>query len=391
VRFISGAEVVIDRSGRIVAIEEETRARARHPDFGGPVVIMPGFVDAHVHLPQFGVRGRNPGPLLDWLDELIFPVERRFGDPEHARAGARAFQAACWRLGSTAAGIYVTPQTEPTRIALEELRLRGAVGKVLMDREGPPELLESADSALGALRELIDTYGQRAAIVPRFAVSCSNRLLAEAGALASETGRTVMTHLAENQAEVERVRELFPDSSSYTSVYAAAGLLGPRTLLAHCIHLSDDDLRLIASRGSVAVHCPTANRALGSGRMPVERLRALGVRYVLGSDVGAGPSLSMWHVIAAYLEVHAAHAAVSPEDAFWRATLGGARALGIGASVGSLDIGKRADLAVFPLPPTGRDAASVIRALAEVTFETPEPAAISTWMDGVPIAGMGAT
>jgi guanine deaminase len=190
-----------------------------------------------------------------------------------------------------------------------------------------------------------------------------------------------MTHLAENRDEVRRVAELFPDAGSYTDVYARAGLLGERTLVAHAIHLHAEELALLAASGATVVHCPTANRALGSGRLPLERLREHDIPWVLGTDVGAGPSLSMWHVIAGFLATHAGKTETTAEEAFWHATWAGARALGLEA-VGCLQPGHRADLAVFPRPAGAAGAEAIIRELAAATTAVPEPAALATWLDG---------
>ncbi len=380
VRCIADGEIVIDGDGVISECRETSTGGAELIDWGGPVLIVPGLVDGHVHLPQYEVRGRQPGPLLDWLRELIFPTETRFADLSHARLGAETFDRALLALGTTAAGIFATVHTAATRSALEQLRVRGLVGKVLMDRGAPAALLEEAAVALPELRQLIADFGGRAAVVPRFAVSCSPELLTAAGRVVADTGAAVMTHLAENLDEVRQVGELFPDAS-YTEVYDRAGLLGKRSLVAHAVHLAEAEFALLAARGTTVVHCPTANAALGSGRLAIEKLRQHGVPYVLGSDVGAGPSLSMWQVMAGFLVSHAGRATVSPEEAFWCATLGGARALGL-TGVGRLVAGQRADLAVFARPPGPAEAGALIRAMTDATADQPEPLALATWLDG---------
>jgi guanine deaminase len=385
VRCIDDGEVVIDGDGRLlVAGEHDARRRgapAQELDFGAAVVILPGLVDAHVHLPQHAVRGCDPGALLTWLDATIYPAERRFADPEHARQAAGVFEHDLLRLGTTAAGVYVTSHTAATRLALERLRIGGVVGKVLMDRAAPIDLTEPASVAIPALESLIDAYGARTAVVPRFAIGCSEELLRAAGELARRRGASVMTHLAENRDEVAQVAAAFPGAASYTDVYARAGLLGRRTLLAHAVHVDDADCRRLAAAGASVVHCPTANLALGSGRMPVELLRAHGIAHVLGTDVGAGPSLSMWHVIDAYLRVHAGHATIEPAAALWLATRGGALALGEQHG-GRLAVGSAADLTVFELPPGARGVDAIVRALAATTRAVPEPPALATWCRG---------
>ncbi|HWN82166.1 MAG TPA: amidohydrolase family protein, partial [Candidatus Udaeobacter sp.] len=233
---------------------------------------------------------------------------------------------------------------------------------------------------IGAAERLIADFGVRAVVTPRFAVSCSLELLTAAGRLADERGAPIMTHLAESAGEVAEVRQRFPGVGSYTMVYAAAHLLTRRTVLAHAIHLSEHDLRLVARAGAAVAHCPTANIALRSGRMPLESLLLHRLRFGLGSDVGAGPSLSMWHVMAAYMTVHADWVRVSPAEALYRATIGGGDILGLDAT---LTPGAPADLAAFRRPSGNlRTGADIVRALAESTAGDPEPEALITVRGG---------
>jgi guanine deaminase len=343
-------------------------------------VIVPGLVDLHVHLPQHAIRGVNPGPLLQWLDQGVYPAEAAFADPAHAERATQAFDRALVRVGTTAAGVFATVHEHAARLALERLRVRGWVGKVLMDADGHPELIETADAAIGAAERLIADFGVRAAVTPRFAVACTLELLTAAGRLADERGAPIMTHLAESAGEVAEVRRRFPGVGSYTMVYAAAHLLTRRTVLAHAIHLSEHDLRLVARAGAAVAHCPTANLALQSGRMALESLLLHRLRFGLGTDVGAGPSLSMWHVMAAYMTVHADWVRVSPAEALYRATIAGGDILGFDAS---LSPGAPADLAAFRRPSgTLRSGAEIIRAFAESTADDPEPEALITVRGG---------
>jgi guanine deaminase len=345
-------------------------------------VIFPGFVDLHVHLPQLALRGLRPAPLLDWLHQGVYAAESAFADPPHAAAGVEAFDRALAACGTTSAGVYVTVHEPATRLALERLRARGWVGKVLMDEEAPPALCEPAEIGIGATERLIADFGARAAVTPRFAVGCSMELLIAAGRLADERAAPIMTHLAESESEVAHVRRRFPAVGSYTMVYATAHLLTRRTVLAHAIHLSEHDLRLLSRSGAAIAHCPTSNLALGSGRMPLESLLLHRVRFGLGTDVGAGPSLSMWHVMAAYLTVHADQVRVSPPEALYRATIAGGDILGCDAT---LEPGAPADLAVFGAPggtAAGRSGSDLIRAFAESTADDPEPEALLTVQGG---------
>ena len=351
-------------------------------ELGPNVILVPGFVDLHVHLPQLALRGKNPASLLEWLHRGVFAAEAELADPARAREAALAFDRALAAVGTTAAGVYTTVHEEATRIALATLRARGWVGKVLMDAEAPAALCEPAGQGIAATERLIAEFGSRVAVTPRFAVSATMDLLAAAGRLARNHAAPVMTHLAESAAEVALVRRLFPQHRTYTTVYAAAGLLTPRTVVAHAIHVEDADLALLAERGTVIAHCPTANLALGSGRMPLERVLASGVEFALGTDVGAGPSLSIWHVIAAFLRVHEGAVEVTPAEALYRATLAGGRVLGVDASLAP---GAPADLAAFarPVAASGlRSGTELVRALAEATADDPEPEALLTVRGG---------
>jgi guanine deaminase len=349
-------------------------------ELGPEAVIVPGLVDLHVHLPQLELRGRNAGPLLEWLVNGVYAAESAFADPERAAAGVAEFDRALAACGTTAAAVYVTVHEPAARLALERLRVRGWVGKLLMDSEAPPALCEPAPVGIAAAERLIADFGVRAAITPRFAVGCSMELLTAAGQLANEREAPIMTHLAESPGEVARVRQKFPGKGSYTMVYAAAHLLTRRTVLAHAIHLSEHDLRLVARAGAAVAHCPTANLALGSGRMPLESILLHKLRFGLGSDVGAGPSLSMWHVMAAYLTVHQDTVRVTPAEALYRATIASGDILGLEHD---LTPGAPADLAVFRRPPgAGRSGSELVRALAESTARDPEPEALLTLRGG---------
>ncbi len=370
---------VIRHAGPFAAVRDEP---VQIIDTGSPAVIVPGFVDAHVHLPQLALRGRNAAPLLEWLQEHVFAEESALAEGEAATVAADHFERALLACGTTAAGVYVTVHESATRIALERLGVRGLVGKVLMDRAAPPALCEAPAVGVAATERLLAAFPDRVAVTPRFAVGCTAELLAAAGDLARRSDAPILTHLAENEQETALVRELFKERRSYTDVYAAAGLLTSRTLLAHAIHLDEEDWRVLARAGSAVIHCPTANEALASGRMPLEAVRAHDVRFALGTDVGAGPSLSLWHVIEAYLRVHRGRAEVTPEEALYRATRAGAELLGVASGFGP---GLPADLAVFRRPEgvdRGASGGELVRALAAATREQVEPEARLTVIGG---------
>jgi guanine deaminase len=281
--------------------------RPGEPVLGDPAaVIVPGFTDAHVHLPQFHQRGIVAPDLLAWLEAAIFPAEARWADADRARAEAEAALAGLLRAGTVRAAAFLTAHAsaaDAARLAAERHPVDLLAGISLMDREAPPGLCQPAgeppvpppDTADGRVRFSVN---------PRFAVSCTETMLAAAGELgAAATGRVVHTHLAEQPGECRRVAELFPADPSYTAVYDRFGLLHPRTLLAHAIHLSPDEWALIARRGATIVHCPGANTFLGSGLCDLRTAREHGIRIGLGSDVAAGPDIAMPRVARAMIEV----------------------------------------------------------------------------------------
>ena len=370
--FADGAVVCDPRLGVIVAAGERAeveRATAGSPvrwvqPEGEPVVICPGLVDTHAHLPQYPASGCGQGELLPWLQEHIFPLEREFTRERSERESPRFF-AELARHGTTTACLYTTIYEESCDAAFraaEASGLRVTLGKVMMDVGSygglkPETILEL--SLAQSERLCQRWHGANGGLLgyafsPRFAVSCSEPLMRRAGELAQRHGARVQTHLAENFGEIERVRELFPEARDYTDVYDRCGLLGERTVLGHCLHLSDREVATLAERGAAVAHCPTANFFLNSGLLPLARLRAAGVRVGLGSDVGAGPEVNLWQVMRAALDTQKARSYYEPvvepltaAEAFHLATQGGAEALGLGEVVGSLEAGKEADLLVL--------------------------------------------
>ncbi|MBE0644747.1 MAG: guanine deaminase [Bacteroidetes bacterium] len=320
------------------------------PAMRSPHVLLPGLIDVHVHLPQLDCRGKFGASLLEWLDRFIYPEEMRFADEAVARDVARRFHAALIAAGTTTAMVYGTVHERATDIAFEEAEragLRIILGKVLMDREAPEELLESAIDGLSATERLIERWHRKTprlwyAVTPRFALSCTTQMLTGAAVLAKRHDTYVQTHCNESGGEIARVAELFPEAAHYTGVYEAAGLLTPRTVLGHNIHTDDEQLAMLRAHGCAVAHCPDSNLFLGSGRFPIEMHEHHGVHFALGSDVGAGTTLSMFHIMHAMSHVQAR--SLHPFEPLYRATLGGAAALGLEDSIGSLDAGKEADM-----------------------------------------------
>ncbi|ACY18447.1 guanine deaminase [Haliangium ochraceum] len=366
--YLAEGELVVDAAGAITALRacgtSALEPGARLVELPGRLLI-PGLVDAHVHIPQIDVIGVASESLLAWLEDYVFASELACADP--AVAGDRAERSFHGMLsaGTTACAAYATSHTQATELALvqaERIGIRAVVGKVLMDRGAPAGLLQERGPALRETETLIERWSGAAngrlevAVTPRFALSCSPELLRDAGALARKHGCPVQTHLAENPSEIERTRELFPERADYTEVYEHAGLVGERSLLAHCIHMSEGEFGRLARAGAAAVHCPDSNFYLHSGRFPLARARDQGVTVALGSDVGAGTCFSI--VEAMRLGNYTQPGGVDPRLLFYLATQGGADALGWGQRIGNFRPGKQADFAVIDAAPLLTSAAA---------------------------------
>jgi guanine deaminase len=330
-----------------------------------PLVLLPGMVDMHAHLPQLPNAGLGAGlDLLTWLDRYIFPLERRFDRAEDAArlapAAFRAFAAAGTTTLLAYGAVYKASMDGAFRAA-EEHGIRAILGKVMMDRITYDETIDPAtilDRSVRESEELIDTWhgaddGRLGyAVTPRFAVSCTAELLRESAALAARRGTWWQTHVSEDPGEIAEVARLFPDALDYVDVYDRAGGLGARTILAHAIHLSDRELARLIETDSRVAHCPSSNLFLASGIMPLARYREAGLGVGLGSDVAGGPDPSIFSVMRVGAYAQAALRTVGgetrpvlgPLEWLRIGTLDGARALGIDGRIGSLEAGKDADL-----------------------------------------------
>lgn len=338
------------RGGTIERVVERPRAQA---DPACTTLISPGFVDAHVHLPQFDSIGIAGLELLDWLDRVIFPAEARWADSDFAGAMADRAGRRLLSYGTTAVAAYATVHHAAAQAsidALAALGLSGHVGQVLMDREAPPELVRPADQLVREASQLAPRGRIAPSVTPRFAITCSDRLLSHAGKLAAATGWLVQTHLAETRREIARVGELF-GGLNYLSVYERAGLLTDRAVFAHAVHLGASDRVQLAAGGGTIAHCPGANLFLNAGAMDRAAALAAGVRTALGSDIAGGPDHSMIRVARAMIETawrlgHVGPAAPSAAEAWWQISAGNARALGL-SNTGELRPGAAADLLVL--------------------------------------------
>jgi guanine deaminase len=328
---------------------------AQHIDHRGKL-ICPGFVDTHVHYPQTDIIASPGHGLLDWLDRYALPAERRFADEALAREVAEFFCAELLRNGTTSALVFGTvhPQSVDAFMGVAQARnLRMVAGKVMMDRNCPDTLRDTALSSYEDSKRLIERWHGldrlRYAITPRFAATSSDQQLEAAGALAREYPDVpVHSHVAENTAEVELIRALFPWSRSYLDVYEHFGLLKPHSVYAHGIYLDAQDRHRMAEHDTAIAFCPTSNLFLGSGLLDLRQALDEGVRVGVATDVGGGTSFSMLRTLgAAYQVAHLKGYVLPALRAFYLATLAGARALGLAQAIGNFAPGKEADFIVL--------------------------------------------
>ena len=320
-------------------------------DYRGHLV-LPGFVDCHLHYPQAGVIASYGRQLLDWLNDYVFPAEARFADASEAERSAAFVVDRLLAHGTTTASVFATvhPHSVDAFFAAAEARgLRMLCGKVLMDRNCPPDLRDTAAGGMADSQRLIERWHDRGrlrySLTPRFAPTSSPEQLRLCGELlASQPGLHLQTHLAENPCELDWVKQLFPTRGSYLDVYQHYGLAGPRSLHAHCIHLDAAERRSLAAGGAAAAFCPGSNLFLGSGFFNLDASREAGLRVGLATDIGAGTGFSLLRALAQAYEVGQALGAPLPAlRGFYLATLGGARALYLDDCIGSFQPGREAD------------------------------------------------
>jgi guanine deaminase len=319
-------------------------------------LLLPGFIDSHVHSPQLDVIASHGTELLDWLDTYTFPAEMRFGDPEEAQAGAERFLDALLAHGTTSAAVYPTVhKVSADRLFAGALArgMRLITGKVLMDRHAPQALRDDVTQAEQDCLELIERWHGKArlayAVTVRFAPSSTPAQLAMAGRLCGTIpGVYMQTHVAENRDEVKMAHSLFPEARSYLDVYAQAGLVHSRSILAHGIWLDDEDRALLRDTGAQIAHSPSSNLFLGSGLFDWRCALDAGVAVSIASDVGGGTSLSMIRTMADAYRVQAmAGERLTAWKALHAVTLGSATALGLQSELGSFEPGTTADVCVW--------------------------------------------
>ncbi len=355
------ADGLIDGFGEAESMLAALPANTPVTDYRGKLIV-PGFIDCHVHFPQLDIIGSFGAQLLDWLHRYAYPAEMKFADPDHARDVADAFVDELLRNGTTTALVFGTVHAHSADAIFEAAEARGMrliAGKVLMDRNCPEALRDDPVSGYADSKALIERWHGKGrlgyAITPRFALTSSDEQLEAAGKLAAEYPDVwIHTHLAENMDEVEEIARQFPHSRSYLDVYDSFGLLRRKAVFAHCLHMDDRDRASMATMGGSAAFCPTSNLFLGSGLFDLPAMREAGVSCGLGTDVGGGTSLSLLRTASeAYKVLHLQEHALPATRALYLATLGAAETLYLEDRVGNFAKGKEADLVVLDFDGSG--------------------------------------
>ncbi|MCD4656290.1 MAG: amidohydrolase family protein, partial [Planctomycetes bacterium] len=271
-------------------------------------VILPAFADAHTHLPQFSIRRSGKARLYDWLEGIVFPEEMRFKDVNYASQVTYSFFKDMLKNGTLSAMIFMSPFFETissiSQLAEKHSFIDFHAGPILMNTNLPENFDTDTETIIENIEETAVWLKHRFAVSPRYAPLCDAKLFCELGRISAEYNLYIQAHIAELPDEFEKAKQNFPDVKYYSEIYEDTGLLTDKTVLGHCIYLDDEDYKAIAEAKSLVAHLPLANEALGSGRMPLEKLREFGVNWALGTDVGASPTLSMLAVMQSFVRSH---------------------------------------------------------------------------------------
>lgn len=368
--------------GAFAEIEQNVDARTVRLSLG---VMLPPLVDLHIHIPQHPIRGRfvegvpddaPQGKLLAGLQKNVFPAEAKCHDVAVARQVVDAFARDAISHGVVGGCAYMMVSPRATDVALGTLPDTWSVGMVLMNQNSPDYLVTNEPTVERDIESLARTYGRRCVVTDRFAVAVESTLRQRASKLAAKLELRTQTHLNEQSGEKRFVeRELYPDAKSYTDVYLDDGLLDHACILAHCIHMRDDEWRVVRDTNSIVAHCPTSNLLLGSGTMSLEAVVANGIPYAIATDVGASPTVSMLAEMGRFLDVHAGRSThATPSEALYRATRAPAEMLGIADRVGVLEVGRPMSfIEVASLDSRPADVDAAIRGLLPSNLDAPEP------------------
>lgn len=380
--YLQDGAIVIE-NGKIIGVGEYEKLITDNPNANiidhRPYLLMPGFIDPHIHYVQMQVVASYAANLLEWLNKYTFVEEQKFSDFEHAKSIAKAFFDELINNGTTTASAYCSSHLTSAEAFFSEAKKRNMAmigGKVMMDRNCPKALKDSAQSSYDASKALIEKWHnsdrQKYAITPRFAITSTPEQLEMAGALLKENPSCYLqTHLSENHAEIAQTKQLYPQYKDYLSIYAHYGLLGKKSLFGHAIHLSENEKMIMADTGSIAVSCPTSNLFLGSGLYDLEKMQQAGVRTAIASDIGGGTSYSMLQTFADFYKIQQLNGnRLNPLMSFYMLTLGNAKALSLENEIGNFALNSYADIVVLnsSATPAMQLRAKTITCLSEELF-----------------------
>ncbi len=363
--------VLVVRDGKVVETLPYREACAKYvEEFGHSnlheltgTLLIPAFFDMHFHWVQDDVRLMPKASLLEWLEKYTFPTEARFANRDYAKRKAKSFFKRLVSVGTLGGACYSSVHSHALDYAMKEAVGDLLIGNVLMTMQSPEELTQKGPAAVKVAARGIAKYGQRYVLTPRFAIATDPETMRATARLADGSKIFKQSHLSENTGEIDFVMKLyralpgFRGVKHYTDIYRRVGMLGPRSLMGHAIHLAEDEWRMLGRTRTVLVHCPTSNaplreQGLGSGLFDFKRAEKHGVRWALGSDIGGGPFLSMLDVMGSFVRqnTRAKRAGATFVKALYRSTLAGAEILGVHKRAGNLGRGKEANFIVLPLP-----------------------------------------
>lgn len=360
-------------------------------------LVVPGFIDTHIHYPQTEMVGAYGEQLLEWLENYVFPTEARYKDKDYAKEMSEFFVKQLLRNGTTTALVFGTVHPESVDALFEtaeNINMRIVAGKVMMDRNAPEYLLDTPETSYNETKELIQKWHKRGralyAITPRFAPTSTPEQLDMAGKLKQEFPDTYMhTHLCENKNEIAWVKDLFPDRASYLDVYHHHGLTGSKSIFAHSIHLEDSEWDCLQETDSAISFCPTSNLYLGSGLFKLQEAWKRKIKVGMGTDIGAGTSFSLMETLnEAYKVMQLQDYRLSAFEAFYLATLGGAKSLSLDHQIGNFEVGKEADFVILdpcatPLQQLRADNSTSLADKLFVTFTLGDDRSVyRTYVDG---------
>ncbi len=348
--------LLVTRNGKIQQIGDYKTLITRYPELNVEdhrgCLLLPGLIDSHLHYPQTEMIASYGEQLLEWLQNYTFPVEQKFEQVEYAQVISHQFMQQLFQNGTTTALVYSTVHKQATDVLFEtaaQYNMCLVAGKVCMDRNCPPQLRDTPESAQQDSGWLIDKWNNRGrlhyALTPRFAPTSSPQQFAAIAEVAQQYPDVfVQTHLSENQSEIDWVKQLYPQFDHYLDVYHHYGLVRPRAVFGHCLHLHDSEWEMLADLKATAAFCPSSNLFLGSGLFNLEKAKGHGVEVALATDVGAGTSFNLFRTLGeAYKVCQLRHTRLSPFHGLYMMTQGAACALGLDSSVGNLNPNTDAD------------------------------------------------